>query len=611
MKNIRNKILTVLCLLAIVGSMMSGCGANTSKDSSSTSSSISAENASYSNTTITAKVTAVNGNTITADIGELVEMSKPDGNAGDGNNASAPEKPENDNTNSQSSGSDSKMDAPPEKPENGSTNSQSSGSDSEMGTPPEGNGGGNMPSMKTFKATEGSVTFEIPDSITITKESIDGTQSASASDITVDSVIEVTFGNDNTPTSIVIKNVMSNMGGPGGGGFGGSATVTNGTSANTISENTEVSGTAYTSTGDDENALRIDNATVTLNSVTIQKTGGKTSNTENGDFYGQNAGLLALNGANVTIKNSTVNTTAQNGNGIFSYGEGTVVNIYDTKIRTTADNSGGIQTTGGGTTNAYNLDVETSGKSSAAIRSDRGGGTVNVDGGTYVSNGTGSPAIYSTANITVSNATLNATNSEAVVVEGKNSVTLNNCNVTGNMTGTYKDNSENIHNVMIYQSMSGDADVGHATFTMNGGSLTAKAGDMFYVTNTSCTISLSNVKLALANKNLLVVAGNNSSRGWGTSGKNGGQVTFTADSQTMEGIISVDKISTLTMTMQNGTSFTGAINPDGAAGEVNVTMDDSSTWTLTADSYITSFNGDVSKIVSNGYKVYVNGTAIN
>jgi hypothetical protein len=480
-----------------------------------------------------------------------------------------------------------------------------------MGTPPEGNGGGNMPSMKTFKATEGSVTFEIPDSITITKESMDGTQSASASDITVDSVIEVTFGNDNTPTSIVIKNVMSNMGGPGGGGFGGSATVTNGTSANTISENTEVSGTAYTSTGDDENALRIDNATVTLNSVTIQKTGGKTSNTENGDFYGQNAGLLALNGANVTIKNSTVNTTAQNGNGIFSYGEGTVVNIYDTKIRTTADNSGGIQTTGGGTTNAYNLDVETSGNSSAAIRSDRGGGTVNVDGGTYVSNGTGSPAIYSTANITVSNATLNATNSEAVVVEGKNSVTLNNCNVTGNMTGTYKDNSENIHNVMIYQSMSGDADVGHATFTMSGGSLTAKAGDMFYVTNTSCSITLSNVKLALANKNLLVVAGNNSSRGWGTSGKNGGQVTFTADSQTMEGIISVDKISTLTMTMQNGTSFTGAINPDGAAGEVNVTMDDSSTWTLTADSYITSFNGDVSKIVSNGYKVYVNGTAIN
>ncbi|MCX7658873.1 MAG: hypothetical protein N2Z57_09385, partial [Oscillospiraceae bacterium] len=198
MKNIRNKILTVLCLLAIVGSMMSGCGANTSKDSSSASNSITAENASYSNTTITAKVTAVSGNTITADIGELAEMSKPDGNAGAESNASAPEKPENSNANSQSSGSNSKIDTPPEKPENDSTNSESSESSSEMGAPPEGNGGGNMPAMKTFKATEGSVTFEIPDSITITKESMDGTQNASVSDITVDSVIEVTFGSDNT-----------------------------------------------------------------------------------------------------------------------------------------------------------------------------------------------------------------------------------------------------------------------------------------------------------------------------------------------------------------------------------------------------------------------------
>ena len=47
---------------------------------------------------------------------------------------------------------------------------------------------------------------------------------------------------------------------------------------------------------------------------------------------------------------------------------------------------GGIQTTGG-TTNAENLTVDTSGNSSAAIRSDRGGGTVNVTGGTYTSNG--------------------------------------------------------------------------------------------------------------------------------------------------------------------------------------------------------------------------------
>lgn len=393
------------------------------------------------------------------------------------------------------------------------------------------------------------------------------------------------------------------------GGFGGSATVTNGTAANTIDTDTTVTGATYTSTGDDENALRIDGATVTLDGVTIAKTAGETSSTENGDFYGMNAGLLALNGATVTIVNATVNTSAPNGNGVFSYGEGTTVNIADSVIRTTANNSGGIQTTGGGTTNATNLDVETQGNSAAAIRSDRGGGTVNVDGGVYVSNGTGSPAIYSTANITVANATLTANNSEAVVVEGENAVTLIDSDVTGNMAG--QADSENIQNVMIYQSMSGDADVGQASFSMTGGSLTALAGDLFYVTNTSATISLSDVALTLANDTLFRISGNSSSRGWGTAGANGAQVVLTTAQQTMDGVIIVDDISTLDMSLTDGSVFTGTINPDGQAGEVAVTLDATSTWSLTADAYVTAFNGSLDGVVANGFTLYVNGVAAN
>lgn len=218
-----------------------------------------------------------------------------------------------------------------------------------------------------------------------------------------------------------------------------------------------------------------------------------------------NAGLLAQNGATVTLQNATVNTSVKNGNGVFSYGTGTTVNISDSTI----------QTTGGGTTNASNLDVETEGNSSAAIRSDRGGGTIHADGGTYVTNGTGSPAVYSTAEISVFDAILTSNNSEGIVVEGKNSVSLTDCDLTGNMTGTYQDDSENIHNIMIYQSMSGDAEVGEASFTAEGGSITAKSGDMFYVTNTDCTISLKNVAFKLANEVFLRVEGNSSGRGWG------------------------------------------------------------------------------------------------
>ena len=120
-----------------------------------------------------------------------------------------------------------------------------------------------------------------------------------------------------------------------GGGFGGSGEVTNGTAAASLEDNASVSDETYTSSGDDENALRADGVTASLDNVTIEKTGGNSSNTEDGDFYGQNAGFLALNGANVTITGATVNTSAINGNGVFSYGEGTTVTISDSTIHPT------------------------------------------------------------------------------------------------------------------------------------------------------------------------------------------------------------------------------------------------------------------------------------
>ena len=400
------------------------------------------------------------------------------------------------------------------------------------------------------------------------------------------------------------------QGGP-GGGFGGSGTVTQGTSANTIDTDTTVYSESYESTGDDENALRVDGATVTLSGVTVSKSAGKSSNTEDADFYGQNAALLATNGATVTIENSTITSSAQNGNGVFSYGEGTTVNISDSTITTSADNSGGIQTTGGGTTNASNLTVETSGNSAAAIRSDRGGGTVNVDGGTYTSNGENSPAVYSTADITVKNATLTANNSEALVIEGENSITLENCDVTGSMSENGTSADENVHNVMIYQSMSGDADVGTSTFSMTGGSLTGKSGDLFYITNTHSIITLSGVTLSNedTSANLMTIAGNSASHGWGTAGSNGAQVELTADAQTLSGAITVDSISTLDFTLKNGSSFTGTINivdnaDGGTAVDDNavVTIEEGSTWTLTGNCTLTSLTNN-GTINFNGYTI--------
>ena len=71
----------------------------------------------------------------------------------------------------------------------------------------------------------------------------------------------------------------------------------------------------------------------------------------------------------------------------------------------------------------------------------------------------------------------------------------------------------------------------------------------------------------------------------------------------------VDEISNLNLCLDDGSSFTGSINPDGEAGEVYVELTGGAKWTLTADSYITSLTCDADSIDLNGHTLYVGGTA--
>ena len=271
-------------------------------------------------------------------------------------------------------------------------------------------------------------------------------------------------------------------------------------------------------------------------------------------------------------------------------------------------------TTGGGITQAYNLTVTTGGQSSAPIRTDRGGGTVYVDGGTYTSNGLGSPAIYSTADVTVENAALVSNLSEGVCIEGLTSVTLTNCDLTADNTKC-NGNATFLDSIMIYQSMSGDAASGTSSFTMTGGSLTSRSGHVFHVTNTSAVITLSGVTITNEDsENVLLSVCDD---GW-----SGGSHTaeLNASGQTLEGAVLVGSNASLTMNLTDGSSFTGYVNGkitnaagtavSDEAGTVSVSLESGCTWTLTADSYVTSFSGDASQIISGGYTLYVNGTAL-
>ena len=403
------------------------------------------------------------------------------------------------------------------------------------------------------------------------------------------------------------------QGGPGGAPGGQSQGVDSYDAANDYTEDTTVDGETLSSAGTDENAAHIsEGAKVSIKNSTITRESSDSQGGDKSSFYGVGAAILATDGE-AYVSNSTIDTDSKGAAGLFAYGDGTVYASNDTII-TKQDTSGGIHAAGGGTLYAWNMTVETNGESSAAIRSDRGGGKMVVNGGTYTSNGVGSPAIYSTADIAVNNAALTANGSEAICIEGLNSIHLYDSDLTGNMN----DNKQNdcTWNVILYQSMSGDSEVGNSTFEMNGGSLTAKNGGMFYTTNTESTITLSDVNITYADDSefFLKCTGNSNQRGWGESGANGADCLFTATKQEMQGDVVWDSISQLDFYMTDGSILTGAVTDDesnagnGGDGYCNLYIGEGCTWTVTGDSTLTGLSNSGTIVDDKGNTVTVKGT---
>ena len=608
---------------------------------------------------ILGEVKSVEDGKITIAVGTRKEMSQPGEQPQGGENSEAPEKPDGDDAKADGDAKGSK-DADSEKTDDASTDESSdtdeetedtestddaSADNTDKGEAPDGNGDGQgapdgeAPSMLNLTGEEQEIT--VTDSTVITKQSMGGGQGApggeapekpdgeapdsngqapdsagQTEEITLDDikegdVVAITLDDDGNAATITVQSM--DMGGGQGGPGGQASGVDSYDAANEYSEDETVSDTSLESTGTDENAALVSNGSeVTFSNDAISRTSSDSQGGDNSSFYGVGAAVLATDGT-AYVKGSTVTTDSKGGAGLFAYGDGTVY-VADTDITTQQDTSGGIHAAGGGKLYAWDLNVETNGESSAAIRSDRGGGTMVVDGGTYTSNGVGSPAVYCTADIAVNNAELTANGSEAVCIEGLNSLRLYNSNLTGNMSDD--DQNDTTWTVILYQSMSGDSEVGNSTFQMDGGTITSKNGGLFYTTNTECTITLKDVDITYNDDNefFLQCTGNNNQRGWGQSGANGSDCNFTADSQDMKGNVIWDSISDLDFYMTNGSTLEGAFVNDesnagnGGDGYCNVVIDKDSTWTVTGDSIITSLSNAGTITDADGKTVSIVGT---
>ena len=325
-----------------------------------------------------------------------------------------------------------------------------------------------------------------------------------------------------------------------------------------VSDSQELSKKTLSATSLDESAIVVNNGgSLNATGLTISKS-GESSNTENSEFYGLNAAVLVQKGSEATIKDTTIETNATGANAIFSTGENAITNVSNTKITTTGDSSRGLDATYGGTINANKVTITTSGQHCAAVATDRGEGTVTVKNSTLNTNGKGSPCVYSTGTISVSNSKGTATDS---------------------------------------------------TLTISKKSKVYETSPMFFITNTDAVINLENTKLNYGSNQLVTVSGNDGE--WGSQGSNGGNLTFNATNQTLNGNISVDNISTASFVLKSST-LTSTINSENNAKEVNLSLDSSSKWIVTGDSYVTTLtleNNDLSLIEDNGHTIYYDASA--
>lgn len=647
----KKKYVAVLLGITLGLSVLSGCSSTTTKNQTETTS----ESEEKSEDAIYGEVSKVDGDTITIKTGtkkEIKEGEQPDGSMleltgdkqkitvtddtkitrqtmggapqggqlnGDGN-SQPPEKPDGDDNNQpqeKPDGDDNNQ--PPEKPD-GDNNDQSTektdGDTKNQNTEKTDEDTKDQSAEKTDENSNNQSTEKTDENNdNQSSEKPDGnnnqppqesTEEITLDDISKGDIIEVTLDEDGNAETIKVMPT-------GGGGPEQSAGVDSYEAVEEYKKDTEVEGETIASTGTDENAIHVtDGAKASLKKVTVTRDSEDSKGGDNSSFYGVGAAVLNTDGT-AYISDSKIDTDAAGAAGVFAYGDGTVY-VADTDITTKKDTSGGIHAAGGGTLYAWDLNVETNGQSSAAIRSDRGGGKMVVDGGSYTSNGTGSPAVYSTADIAVHDATLNATGSEAVCIEGLNSLHLYDTSLTGNMS----DDEQNdcTWNVILYQSMSGDSEVGNSTFEMDGGSLTAKNGGMFYTTNTESTFTLKNVDITYANDSefFLRCTGNNNQRGWGKSKSNGADCLFTAIEQKMEGNIIWDSISQLDFYMTDGSTLKGAVvndetyAGDGGDGYCNLYIEKGSTWTVTGDSTVSTLQCAGSIVDENGKSVTVKGS---
>ncbi len=363
--------------------------------------------------------------------------------------------------------------------------------------------------------------------------------------------------------------------------------------AYTLSDGSTVTKTGETlsTATSDYNVVQVTNGELTMTDCTVTKEGDYSSSYSGDDtsFYGTNSAVYASgSNATITMTGGTVTTDAKGANAVFAT-DGATINVDGITIDNTKSVSRGLHCTGGGIINASNVTITTRSETSSTVATDRGGGTVTVNGGTITAKGSKSSVIYSTGTITVDGITGLSEKGPMATVEGGNSAIILNSDMTSNAEA---------RGILLHQSNSGDADGTKPVCTVTNSTLTTtnESAPLCFVTNVTATLTLTDVTLYVASGKLMSVE--YYKRGENSTGHL--VLKTTSDSWTYTGVVDADDVNNVAVTVDENVVWNGAADSDNNAKSATVTVNKGGVWNLTGNTTLTTLvnNGTINK---NGY----------
>lgn len=375
------------------------------------------------------------------------------------------------------------------------------------------------------------------------------------------------------------------------------------------------------STEENMSVIQVGNgAEYKADNIELNKNAGNTTDIEGSEIYGLNAAFLAKEESIISLTNSQITTKVEYASAFFATGNNTQATLENVKLTTSGNHSNALIASEAAEITAEKVTINTSGSNANATKTVDTNSFVSITDSSLKTEGEEASLFYSKGKIEATNITGESASSLGII-ENRNSLAITSSELTTYITGEtqkeeyqaafllYSKESQTASNTFTNAKL----DIIDSSITIHADSPWYKNAPLFYLTNTTANINITNTKLNYGSNILMNLASNEE---YGDEGNNGADVTFTATDQKLAGEIIVDENSKIRLNL-NKSTYEGKINTDNLSTNVDVTFDYNSQWNLTGDSYINTLTitktdylkKNVKKYIkSNGYNVYYNPT---